>query len=500
MKEKKKSDGAAKKAIEKKYRKKRTAIVVAIIFIYVVIVAAAIVLIDDRHVVVSLHGDEVQTVEIGTPYTDEGAEAWLTGNLFGRLGPEIDVSAHSGVKTDADGLTNEIGEFTVTYTALALGGSAEAERTVRVVDTTPPEITLNHVEGYLASWLVGYDEEGFTATDNYDGDITDRVVRTEVDDKVYYSVADSAGNETTVERDIVYGISEPMIKLTGGDEINVEASLSFTDPGYEATDESGNDLTAYVQVTGEVTPYIVGTYQIAYSITNERGETAIAQRKVNVIPKVLPEPSTPSQKTIYLTFDDGPGPYTERLLNVLAKYDVKATFFVTGRAPEYNDMIGRAFSEGHAIGVHSYTHDYYSIYASEQAFFDDFVKTQELIREQTGSYTNIFRFPGGTSNTVSRFNPGIMTRLSKLMTDMGYRYFDWNVSSGDAGQTTSTDTVYLNVAEGCSQLDYCIVLQHDIKDFSVYAVESIILWGLRNGYSFGTLSTDSYCWQHPIAN
>lgn len=502
MKEKKVRDTAAKREkLKKSYRKKKMAVIIAILFIYIVIVAAATVLIDDRHVVISLHGDEVQTVEIGTPFVDSGAEAWLTGNLFGRMGPEIEVSTQNGVSTDADGRTTEIGEFTVTYTAAALGGSAETKRTVRVVDTTPPEITLNHIDGYLASWLVGYDEEGFSAMDNYDGDITGRVVRTEVDDKVYYSVADSAGNETTVERDIVYGISEPMIKLTGGSEVNIEASFFFNDPGYEAIDESGNDLTSYVQVTGSVTPYLVGTYQLSYSITNERGETAIAQRTVNIIPKPLGVSVTPEEKTIYLTFDDGPGPYTEQLLNVLAKYDVKATFFVTGRAPEYNDMIGRAYREGHSIGVHTYTHDYGTVYASEQAYFDDFWKTEELIYEQTGAYTDIFRFPGGASNTVSRnYNAGIMTRLAKYMTDMGYKYFDWNVASGDAGQTTSTERVYQNVVDGCSVLNTCIVLQHDIKGFSVAAVERIIIWGLNHGYQFRALDQTSFCWQHPTAN
>ena len=110
----------------------------------------------------------------------------------------------------------------------------------------------------------------------------------------------------------------------------------------------------------------------------------------------------------------------------------------------------------------------------------------------TGSYTNIIRFPGGSSNTVSRkYCPGIMSRLSVAVTERGFKYFDWNVVSGDAGGTTSTDKVYSNVINGIRGKSHAIVLQHDTKGFSVNAVERIIVWGLNNGYSFAPLTTDS---------
>ena len=125
---------------------------------------------------------------------------------------------------------------------------------------------------------------------------------------------------------------------------------------------------------------------------------------------------------------------------------------------------------------------------------------EELIREQTGAYTSLFRFPGGSSNTVSRFNPGIMSRLTKCMMDMGYVYFDWNVSSGDAGGTTETDQVLANVVNGCSGRSASVVLQHDIKGFSVNAVEQIILWGQRNGYAFAPLEANSPTAHHGVNN
>ena len=505
---KEKKTKAAKKPLpgkdreEKKLaiKRKKTQIVLAVLLVYLVVMVAAAIIIDDRHIEITLIGPDVDIAEVGETYVDLGAQAFLTGNLFGKSVNPVEIKTESGVDVD------EIGDYTVKYTAEAFGKTAVSYRQVLVRDTTPPVITLNHAEGYLASWLVGYSEEGFTAIDNYDGDLTDKVVRTEVGDTVYYSVKDSSGNETAVERKIEYGVSEPMIRLEGGEEINVGAAFTFTDPGYEAIDESGNDLTAYVKVTGEVIPYELGTYTLDYYIMNEQGETATARRIVNVVPQAKVETVMPERKTIYLTFDDGPGPYTAQLLDVLARYGAKATFFVTGNGQnydrDYTDMIGRAFREGHAIGVHTLTHDYAAVYASRDAFFHDFNAMEDIIFEQTGQYTKLFRFPGGSSNTISRnYCYGIMSSLANYMTNMGYVYFDWNVDSGDAlGGARSSYTVANNVAEGCLENTVNVVLQHDTKDFSVAAVESILRWGTNNGYVFEALDESSYGAHHGINN
>ena len=396
--------------------------------------------------------------------------------------------------------TGKLGEYTVSYTASVLGRETTVERHVRVVDTQPPVIELNHTEGYKASWFTGYEEEGYTARDNCDGDITGRVERTELEDRIIYTVKDSSGNEARAERLIEYSISTPSISLNGDADMTMTAAMSFSEPGYRAADSLGNDLTSYVTVSGSVCPYVPGSYELTYSITNDRGDMASAKRRVNVVAAERPEVKKPERKTIYLTFDDGPGPYTEQLLDILSEYGAKATFFVTGTDTRYSDMIGRAYREGHSIGVHTYTHDYNSIYSSEQAYFDDFNAVEQLIYEQTGSYTSLFRFPGGSSNTVSRFNPGIMSRLAAAMENMGYRYFDWNVSSGDAGETTVTSQVAENIIAGCSGKTAAVVLQHDIKNYSVNAVETVLIWGTSNGYSFEALDMTSYEAHHGIAN
>ena len=208
---------------------------------------------------------------------------------------------------------------------------------------------------------------------------------------------------------------------------------------------------------------------------------------------------TPSNgNVIYLTFDDGPGKYTQELLDILDRYNVKVTFFVTNAGD--SDLIGEEFRRGHSVGIHSATHDYDNIYSSEDAYFADLEKMSDIIYEQTGERTKLLRFPGGSSNRVSSFNPGIMTRLTEAVKEHGYQYFDWNVLSGDAGETTDTDEIVQNVIDGCTDRSASIVLQHDIKGYSVAAVERIIQWGLENGYTFERLAVDSPSAHHRINN
>ena len=195
---------------------------------------------------------------------------------------------------------------------------------------------------------------------------------------------------------------------------------------------------------GTVDSSTVGEYTLTYTVADSFGNPASATRTVKVVPQT--ETIDPGDKVIYLTFDDGPSQYTAQLLDVLDKYGVKATFFVVNTG--YTDLIADEYKRGHTVAVHTACHDYDTVYASEDAYFADFAKMQQIIADKTGGYgTTMFRFPGGSSNTVSRFNPGIMTRLTQDATARGLQYYDWNVSSGDAGETTSTDQVYQNVID-----------------------------------------------------
>ena len=428
-------------------------------------------LLDGTHREIVMIGDENALLEYGEVFHDPGVEIRLVGRLHKE--PWLRETVYALQTVD----NRRLGEQTLDYHIADWGRELTVTRRVTVQDSQAPVIELLPIPtGEEPSWLHGFTEPGYAAFDNVDGELTEQVETTRLEQSVVYTVTDSSGNEAVAERRFDAPIEPPVITPEGGEALTIYTAMSWEDPGFAISDESLREL---VQVAGEVVPYRSGEYEITYSVTNEAGETVSALRRVTVVPVQQAEQSYPGRRTIYLTFDDGPGPYTAYLLDVLARYNVKATFFVTGNQQDYADCIGRAFREGHSVGVHSRTHNYNTIYASEEAFFNDFKACQDLIEAQTGERPTIFRFPGGSSNTVSRFNPGIMSRLTRSMTDMGYTYFDWNVSSGDAGETTSTEQVFQNVVNGCV-FDYNVVLQHDIKGFSVDAVERIIVWGLNN--------------------
>ena len=214
-------------------------------------------------------------------------------------------------------------------------------------------------------------------------------------------------------------------------------------------------------------------------------------------------PSVPSDpnKVIYLTFDDGPSQYTARLLDILDEYGVKATFFVTNQFPSSRSMIGEEARRGHTVAVHTLSHDYAAIYRSESAFWSDIEQMNEIIRQQTGSRATLLRFPGGTSNSISRrYSSGIMTRIVSSVADKGYRYCDWNVDSGDAVGNRSTSGVAEQVIAGISGKKTAYVLQHDIYGYSVEAVPAIIEWGRANGYTFLPITAGSPLNHHPVNN
>lgn len=393
-------------------------------------------------------------------------------------------------------------EGSVVYTVTdSHGNTATATRKIIYDDREAPVITLEGETSLTLELGVAFDEPGFQAIDDCDGNITDQVQTEVTPEGIVYTVSDSYGNTASVTRKIQYQDTlSPELILTGDSEIWMKAGQTYTEPGYTAADQGDGDLTGQVVVSGLVNQYHSGDYTITYSVTDTAGNQAEVQRVVHVAPQVQPDKVDPGKKVVYLTFDDGPGKYTSELLDVLKKYNVKATFFVTGANPDYYDQIGRAYSEGHSIGIHSFSHVYEDIYSSEDAYFEDLNRVQNLILSQTGTQTTLIRFPGGSSNTVSDFNPGIMTKLTGAVTDMGYQYFDWNVLSGDAGETTDTNTIAWNVCSGMAEHDVSVVLQHDIKSYSVDAVEMILAWGIENGYTFLPLTASSPTAHHNVNN
>ena len=316
----------------KRRRSPRGLIILGIILLLDLILAA--LLLNRWQLSIRLLGDEVQTVEFGEAYQDPGAEAVFGGEHVLHALFKIKAKAHGEVNTGV------LGDYTVRYSAGFLWFSDSCTRLVRVADTTPPVITLKQTPGSYTLPGLAYDEEGYTAMDNADG-----------------------------------------------------------------------DLTAYVSVSGSVDTGTAGDYELRYTVEDSWHNRAEAVRTVTV--------ERQPAGTVYLTFDDGPSKHTEDLLAILAKYDVKVTFFVVNYG--YNDVIGKEFAAGHSVGVHSATHDYHTIYASEEAYFEDLQAMNDIIYKQTGQYADIIRFPGGSSNTISSFNPGIMTRLTQAVVERGYQ-------------------------------------------------------------------------------
>lgn len=287
--------------------------------------------------------------------------------------------------------------------------------------------------------------------------------------------------ETTVTY-VVKDVRRPVITLEGGKEYVISIGEEYVEPGFTAMDIYDGDVTDQVVVTGEPNAY--KDFVMTYTVTDSNGNTRVTKRNVSV---EIGE----DQKVMYLTFDDGPGPYTERLLDVLDAYGVKATFFVTGQNLKYADMIGEAYRRGHTIALHSYSHEY-DIYSSPEAFYEDLQKIQDVVVEQTGQEAKIIRFPGGTSNTTSKkYCEGIMSYLVEDLEKKGYVYCDWNVSSGDGGGAFDEATVIFNVTTTMEGIDKAIVLQHDTQSFSVDAVDDIIEYGRSQGYIFLPLTEDS---------
>ncbi|MDY2662164.1 MAG: polysaccharide deacetylase family protein [Bariatricus massiliensis] len=206
------------------------------------------------------------------------------------------------------------------------------------------------------------------------------------------------------------------------------------------------------------------------------------------------------EKVVYLTLDDGPSPNTQAVLDILDKYQVKATFFVTNGMPEYSYMIKEAYDRGHTIGLHTYSHDYAVVYASQDAYFKDLEAIGEVVKGQIGYVPCFIRFPGGSSNTVSRkYTSGIMTALAQEVQNRGYQYYDWNASSGDGGVLSTEELV--NNATSFNE-NNIILLSHDsaAKQTTVEALPRIIEHYQSLGYEFRALDRDTYVPHHGINN
>lgn len=180
-------------------------------------------------------------------------------------------------------------------------------------------------------------------------------------------------------------------------------------------------------------------------------------------------------KKVYLTFDDGPGTQTARILDILKKEKVKATFFVTGKEDEYSKkMYKRIVKEGHTLGMHSYSHIYSELYSSKKNFKKDLNQIYELLFDVTGEYPEFYRFPGGSSTTGTDVS---IEELIPVLEEKGITYLDWNVVSPDAvNPSTSKSKMIAGILDGVAAYETSIVLLYDVADrpMTVKALPEII--------------------------
>ena len=422
---------------------------------------------------IELKGNNNIKIEYGSMYSEKG----YTANHFGK-----DVSKLVKVQNNIN--HDKIGEYEVTYSIKNKGFTRNIKRKVSVVDSRRPILKINSDDVYVCPGD-SYIKEQVEALDNYDGDLSNKVKveLSELKDKVVYSVVDSSNNRSSVTKKILYEDKEkPVIKLNGSDTIYSFLGDAYNDPLYVVTDNCDKDISSKVTVEGSVDINRIGEYNLTYKVKDAYGNENFVSRKVIVRKREV-------GGTIYLTFDDGPREGTTNvILDILKEEGVKATFFVTNTGPDY--LIKRMHDEGHTVALHTASHNYQTVYSSVEGYYNDLNSVGARVKRITGVDSKIIRFPGGSSNTVSRkYAPGIMSTLTQDVLNRGYRYYDWNISSGDAeGGNPSSSKIYNNVVNNLRRDRINMVLMHDIKTCTRDALRDIIRYGKNNGYSFDKIT------------
>lgn len=432
---------------------------------------------------ISLKGKTTIMLNINSEYKEPGYHA---SYLFDDLTDKVRVSGKVNNKKD--------GVYYLIYKVKGPFITVSTKRKVEVKDIERPVITL---EGGNETYICPnskYKELGYKASDNIDGDLTKKVKITEKENEVIYEVEDKAHNKTSVTRKIQVGDKrKPTIELTGGDIVFSYIGEAYVEPGYKATDNCDGDITGMVITSGSVDINNSNDQVLTYTVEDKAHNKTEAKRTIKMVRRDSPG-------TIYLTFDDGPNYGTTNvILDILKEENVKATFFVTGKGPD--ELIKREYDEGHTVALHTFSHNYQTVYQSVDAYFNDLTKVHDRVASITGYDSRIIRFPGGSSNTISRhYQEGIMTTLTKEVIEKGYYYYDWNISSGDAGEYKDSRSIINQVTRNLSKERTNMVLMHDIKPYTRDALREIIKYGKENGYHFDKITTGTKMIRQKVNN
>lgn len=337
------------------------------------------------------------------------------------------------------------------------------------------------------------------------------VSKEEINENEYnlvYQVKDANGNIVEEKRHITLTDEiPPIIALNGNKNIYINTGSEYQDEGATALDEKDGDVSSSLEVEGTVDTSKTGLYILTYKATDNSGNVATNERFVAVSQpgKVIAQDGTQGKKgVIYLTFDDGPTQSsTPQILDILDKKGVKATFFILNFDEAGAELVKREYESGHTVAIHGYSHTYSAIYQSVDTYVNNVTKLQDKIYETIGIRPTITRFPGGSSNTISRhYASKIMTTLAYEMVGRGYTYFDWNVDSDDAGSAKTSEDIYRNVTTHLSKNQANVVLMHDFASNTktIGALERVIDYGLENGYTFEVITPDTQMVTHTTNN
>lgn len=237
---------------------------------------------------------------------------------------------------------------------------------------------------------------------------------------------------------------------------------------------------------------------------NKTNENKTQTNKVSENKTAESKTTTSNGKSIaYLTFDDGPSSITNSVLDILKKYNIKATFFVINSGSYNKTTLQREVNEGHTIGLHAYDHNYAIAYKDDNSYLDGIDKLRAKVKADTGFDSHYIRFPGGSSNTISkRYSKGIMSRITKTAKQRGYKYYDWNVDDDDAGSARTADDCYNNVVKELRPNRSNIVLMHDFGTNKkiLEALPRIIEYCQKNGYTMLPIDDNTPEIHHGISN
>ena len=281
-----------------------------------------------------------------------------------------------------------------------------------------------------------------------------------------------------------------------GDEIDLKKGIIVQDDHDKNPKLTIDDSQLNIRKTDE--------YEVYYHVVDDQGNEETYTRLVEVLSQYdNREAKQDGKKTCYLTFDDGPSSNTAKILKILDEYHIKATFFVTGTSPKDFHYIKEAYEKGHTIGLHTYSHDYELIYSSLKNYINDLNKIKDVVYEQTGVYTKFMRFPGGSSNLVSKkYNVGIMKRLTKKVIDLGYQYYDWTSINGDGEGIKTVNGLKKKAIEEIGDKEDIMFLMHDSsgQDNTVKALPAILDYLIKKGYQFEVIDQYSPTFHHTVQN